>query len=448
MRTEVATNLFPADLSKTPYTICPARDTSMIGEYVGGFMTFGNDCSIQWTNPAIAFSSTADIVDWTGVAMSALTSTTADVKILSSDQTCPGQQPSFMTTGGLIYRFDSRLELINNSLQHPASSSSATSCPVVPKTFLNKASCVRKPSCAHLSFSSAAFELNNANLIKYYTDSSKFVYHVSGLRLSSPFDVSPCTGPSRWLKHSGNCPGGETGMSAGTRATMVGALTGSTDSNPFVRDIDMTVSGTECDSGSSLVGAQLQVDNAVCWEHVHPDTHNVYDFSLWATQHAGGSSAISKFAEAGSAELLFPALHDMQRWASKRDGFSRLGRLGDTVDFAQLPTVVQTVEMAQHVGSTGDHAGVAVETCGSPGEVANVPSMGHHYKLWTVYKTDNPLVEGLEANYRVENGRIMTWTNIALKADDQLAQRMAWALSQILVIGESGFSEANRCSTL
>ena len=58
-----------------------------------------------------------------------------------------------------------------------------------------------------------------------------------------------------------------------------------------------------------------------------------------------------------------------------------LGRLGDEVSFSRLPRDLQTAELAELVGATvvggGDWDGS--EACGSPGEVANDPSRGHHY---------------------------------------------------------------------
>ena len=46
----------------------------------------------------------------------------------------------------------------------------------------------------------------------------------------------------------------------------------------------------------------------------------------------------------------------------------------------------------------------------------------------------------LSAPYERANGKRMVHTTIALNAEDQLRQRVAWALSQIFVIGESGLA--------
>ena len=44
----------------------------------------------------------------------------------------------------------------------------------------------------------------------------------------------------------------------------------------------------------------------------------------------------------------------------------------------------------------------------------------------------------LAVKYSLSNAQSMVWTTIALNAADQLRQRMAWALSQIYVIGREG----------
>jgi len=50
---------------------------------------------------------------------------------------------------------------------------------------------------------------------------------------------------------------------------------------------------------------------------------------------------------------------------------------------------------------------------------------------------------GIFQPYYWSNGPSMVWTNVALKAADQLRQRVAWGLSQICVAGFSGSSKAS-----
>jgi len=78
--------------------------------------------------------------------------------------------------------------------------------------------------------------------------------------------------------------------------------------------------------------------------------------------------------------------------------------------------------------------------CGSAGEVANDPRAGHLLAMHTLPKKNTALGYPVndydaEGNEMVDarNARAVVWVARALEAKDQLRQRMAWALSQILV---------------
>ena len=64
-------------------------------------------------------------------------------------------------------------------------------------------------------------------------------------------------------------------------------LTSSTDDNPWVRDINIAgvSEKTTCyaESGSALLGMRIAL-NGTCFEHVHYQLYNVYDFSAHAVQ--------------------------------------------------------------------------------------------------------------------------------------------------------------------
>ena len=103
-----------------------------------------------------------------------------------------------------------------------------------------------------------------------------------------------------------------------------------------------------------------------------------------------------------------------------------------------------------------------LEACGSPGEVANEPMRGNHYNTFMTdvgdpaqgWPLDIPTIvdAAAEAAYtdkvddfnekymrtvdkRQQKDRV--WTAVVMKADDQLRQRVAWALSQIFVVSDS-----------
>ena len=227
------------------------------------------------------------------------------------------------------------------------------------------------------------------------------------------------------------------------------------DSNPDVRNI--TVSCGSGGGGGSAKGARLTVASD-CWTHVHHDLMSVFDFTLWAREHPGSSDArkanrrnpIEAFAAAGGTTLSYPSHHLMSDWANHRNKaasrlyFTYVGRLGDQVDFKDLPSFMQSPEMASVLGAMSSGGGSpSREACGSPGEEANEPSYGNVYEIYQSYEklayADRRL-EWLTA-HNVENAKAMVWTMVSLQAADQLRQRMAWSLSQLLVVSVQGIAK-------
>ena len=372
--------------------------------------------------------------------------------------------------GGLaVFRYDPVLKLVENSLHQPANVSTQSidaggACPSVQRTFLNRDSCVRRPAgvCSPPSFKPGVqVTLEPAVLRQWYTRSKLHLHVMKGLRLEDPYDVSPCVKKerSRWRRTAGACAGGPTGLDADTKNTLVTALkkAGETDKNPYMRDIVASDSGGVCSTTAITIGAKVEVDGA-CFEHVHPELLSVFDMSYWTLHHPGNENAnlqnkrnpIAAFAEKGETDFMYPSWHTMKRWSDNRrlvagqPLFSVVGRLGDTLDFASLDTDLQTEEMAVALGATLGTAEDGIEACGSPGEVANIPSKGHHF----YYLTENSIRtrERMEADinyaYTQGEGKATVWYNVVLNAPDQLRHRVAWALSQIIVVAESGVANS------
>ena len=172
------------------------------------------------------------------------------------------------------------------------------------------------------------------------------------------------------------------------------AIQNSTDvHNPHVRDISVyeyvnqgrRTGSPPCTLGN--VNVKLTVAGE-CWENVHYEEYNVYDFSGWVKNHDGnsmfplGPNPIAKWAQNGFAYLQFPASHTMDRWTAGKSGSTNivgpLARLGDTVDFKDLATTVQSVEVGQYLGAVEEN-NAGFEACGSPGEAANDPKLGFRY---------------------------------------------------------------------
>ena len=77
--------------------------------------------------------------------------------------------------------------------------------------------------------------------------------------------------------------------------------------------------------------------------------------------------------------------------------------------------------------------------------------LGHLYGMHTTHDNDGLgfLSDGVPFDmlyrYNKANAKAMVWTTIALNTADQLRSRIAWALSQIYVIGAEGLGYALGC---
>ena len=440
------TDLLP---SAGPWTVCYVEEKS------NGTVTLASSsCGARGSGDTTLANPPIDFVDSHPNETVAYTFASGDVTLYSvpyepgvvvltsvRDETCEGRadQIVFAQIEGQYYRLDERFKLVDNTLENASSvvSGGGATCPIVTKTALNEDSCVIRDTCGAVTYSSVPFTLNETNLRAFYTSAGLYVYYVDGLRLEDPYNISPCFGVSRWSPTAGACSV-ETALDAGTKQTLADALRNSPDANPFVRDITITTGTCYSDvDGVSSMGAKITVDD-VCWEHVHPNHLDVYDFSNWALVHPGNAqvatSQIAQFAIDGDVRLAFQSSHDMLRWYDNSGyQFTYVGRLGDVADFSALPTTLQTDATAASFGSTVG-GNTLYEACGSPGEVANDPLYGNIYSYWLdQYDGGKGLVFPYIATQFKRTG--VVWTSIALRAEDQLRQRVAWALSQVIAKG-------------
>ena len=228
--------------------------------------------------------------------------------------------------------------------------------------------------------------------------------------------------------------------------------------NPHVRDVvvsDMT-EGT-CSTSTTTAGVRIQVTQDTCWQHVHPDTLNVYDFSEVSLTHCPSSSKVTAFvrnpmnaiAETGGHVYQYPGTVDdweniKFKTASVSDPKPRIltyvGRFGDSIQFRNLEPDLQTLPMADALGVESTESTVGFDACGSRGEGANNPLRGGSFFMIDVQCKDirlNRVDRQLDFFYEnLQRGKEFTFTNVALKSPDQLRQRVAWALSQILVLSQ------------
>ena len=183
------------------------------------------------------------------------------------------------------------------------------------KTFLNEDGCVRRATCAPVRFSSARFQLNETSLRMYYTLAGTLAYQVRNLALNGPYDVSPCdAGLSRWMRANGACGASETSLDNDTRLAIETAFRVSTDTNEFMRDLDVQADGNGTCTSSSMAFRRpaARSRSTAAAGHAHPHEGNVYMFSCWAVGHNGNDN--------------FPGpLNPIKKWA--RSGRRRFGTL-------------------------------------------------------------------------------------------------------------------------
>lgn len=128
------------------------------------------------------------------------------------------------------------------------------------------------------------------------------------------------------------------------------------------------------------------------------------------------------------------------RWNKNVKNFPVVGRLGDTTTFKSLPVELIREDIAQSFGLDAGavaEAG-AVMVCGSPFEVATVHNSNSGPKNLGGFDMET---QHNNTSYRKQGQRNSIWTDIALNAPDQLRQRMAHALSQILVVSPDSIED-------
>jgi hypothetical protein len=165
----------------------------------------------------------------------------------------------------------------------------------------------------------------------------------------------------------------------------------------------------------------------------------VYDVSDWPLT---GDYNTNNWSTAGIVDFI----GDMDQWELDRSNEAAVGtyvgRYGDSIKFSDLHSDLQTesVELLgdYKLSSTihNSHGGDIV--CGSQGEIAPDPYMDDHFDVTNRYFDAAPYEDTVKQSI---------WTRIALDAPDQLRQRMAWALSQMMVVNSNTISDSKNSET-
>jgi len=308
-------------------------------------------------------------------------------------------------------------------------------CANAPRTFLNEDKCLFSDEVSACSneavVSDTEITLSEDNLKAMYDGSGRFVYAVNGLRIEDT--GSPCedNGRSRWLKiydtdASGTCL--ESTYNDDTIATLSSLLETQISDYSDAETIDILYQTSNGDC-SVPVGQDLSGSSIVV-------AASVYDFTPWVRQHPGGKAAIKQFANQNKALLEYPDHHEMWRWEDNKDVSIYIGRLDYSTSFRDLHPELQTNAIKDYFGIESAVSNDKVVVCGSPFEVANDHSLGETGLSFSRNGENNSHPASL---LRLQ--RSTQWLSVVLDAQDQLRQRMAWALSQIFAINDSDTKE-------
>ncbi|CAE7781068.1 unnamed protein product [Symbiodinium sp. CCMP2592] len=369
-----------------------------------------------------------------GIHVSGLSQTSAAFSSVRPGVIVLNQTPApcdfgdFIKVNNLAYRYDSRLKLLD------VQAASQETCVAVPKTAFNAEQCAVQAGrvCSVVQATSATLVLNSSTLELISERSGSYVYTVSGLRTST----APCGTLSRWkLLDCTAVDCTESSFGTSDRQLLVDALG---QQQGEYRDIFVSCSNVAANSVISLGG--------IVFQHVYLHEGKVYDFSAWVTQHPGGASAITKWANTGY-ELVYPASHDMSRFetALADKNLQYVGPLGEEIRYLSLPTSLQSESLALALAPPTSSEDLSL-ACPSPGEAANQPSLGNNMPFFMFFPSFSEAEVDLDLDHPSKEfgwsrfARTNAWINQAMEAPDQLRQRVAWALSQILVTGTGGFT--------
>ena len=176
------------------------------------------------------------------------------------------------------------------------------------------------------------------------------------------------------------------------------------------------VTGESCNSHGETTGAPEMVTMAstgdALW--IHTPSFALEDNRLKAPLHDGGKSAVEATSDAPKDRMKTFCSNAPRTFLNEDD-------------------CVLSTNACSPQDRVSPILGATTIVCGSPYEVATTPnphsgSLGFgSFDLLTPFNRTLPqkILEGQKET---------VWLEIALKGDDQLRQRMAWALSQILVV--------------
>ena len=349
------------------------------------------------------------------------------IALEQSPSNCDFQE--FIQVDGQTFQHEPRLKLLDVT-------SPADVCVAVPKTPMNLEACEVQAGrvCDLARGTDSTLILNSSSLQLLSEHANRHIFTVAGL----PTSLSPCGTLARWKLldcSTGTCTpsslqSSDTSLIRAALSTQVGGL----------RDVYVNC--------VAVPAASVVEVGSDTFQHVHIHEGNVYDFTDWVTSHPGGATAITKWSNS-DYKLQYPGNHPVERLETQVNNkvLLYIGKADSEVRYLDLPTSVKTESLALALANASDSHTLSL-ACPSPGEVANNPKLGNNMPFYYRFIDFADLRNDLDFDHPSEHKhsgrprlpRISAWMNQVATAPDQLRQRMAWALSQILVVGLGGFT--------
>lgn len=191
-------------------------------------------------------------------------------------------------------------------------------CANAPRTFLNEDTCFLSTDPTTCDPGASAVGLKqpelliplNHNMIRAIFEESSLVagaavylYAVDGLRISDDYTVTPpCrqSSISRWVPIDCLEVSGPSSIHPDSELALATLLEEALlkSENPSVVDIQLHETGGKCvDMDADKVGFHITDLQGKCWQNVHPDHLNVYDFTAWARNHPGGMLSLQSLLQ-------------------------------------------------------------------------------------------------------------------------------------------------------
>ena len=335
---------------------------------------------------------------------------------------------------------------MDGGLNRVISAGTQVICQNVEQNFQNQDHCKLSylPNvCSPRKKPKSVIVIDETNLAGINSMMNTKLFAVTGLSIEdpSPLDTvgdailtSPCSSStSRWVKDEGDTVcANSANIGSQTMKTFADLISGATikdeDYNPSVIKVKRSIRGCDDEDTSKLAMGAVRTGDGTCWKHVHISEKDVIDFS---------NADSSKYTKTGSVTV---TINDMDWFYSvvNQDEvtYPVIGKLDEHVSYsnALAPLNDDAVKAAYGTLDYNPSEG-PVLVCGSPNEVASDPFNSEHGFDVTV-----PEIHGFRSMsiWELSAQRHTTWEHLAMHAADQLRQKMAWSLSQIVAVGLPG----------